>query len=328
MKERLLYIDALRGFAIFLVVLGHILIFNGYEKSIITTTIYSFHMPLFMFISGYVARYSYKKIEDIKSFYNTVLRKFITILLPYIVFCVFVRPLFFCSPMNYLAVFKDNGIQSFFLSEYWFLPCLFILQICFILYMLINDKIERYRFYLKIFTITILSVSLFVFYQQLELQVLKQCMMYIFFYFGGVLMMEYSNIFVKICKNHYIIFLLFITFAVLCGIYNVEVGKGILAKICRFICGLSSIPIFFSIFSELSDKYRIYNVLKNIGVNTLGIYLIHYIFVKDWEINNLSIFPMLVVSILGSLLVIGCCLIIIYFIKKNKVLSLLLLGKR
>ena len=137
MKERLQYIDAIRGFAMFLVVLGHV----SFEQSIITTTIYSFHMPLFMFICGYVARYSYKDIISVKQLIKTVFQKFTAILLPYIVFCILVRPLFFNNPINYIEQITQNGIQSLFLSEYWFLPCLFILTMCFLIYMLINTKI-------------------------------------------------------------------------------------------------------------------------------------------------------------------------------------------
>lgn len=57
MKQRLFYIDALRGFAIILVVLGHVLqnYYVPYEENIAFRVIYSFHMPLFMFLSGYVS---------------------------------------------------------------------------------------------------------------------------------------------------------------------------------------------------------------------------------------------------------------------------------
>ncbi|MCL5129864.1 acyltransferase family protein [Algibacter sp. L4_22] len=52
MKKRLEYIDQIRGLAIMLVVIGHIIQFNkiqGGMKSSIFNIIYSFHMPLFFF---------------------------------------------------------------------------------------------------------------------------------------------------------------------------------------------------------------------------------------------------------------------------------------
>lgn len=61
--NRLRYIDATRGFAIFLVVLGHVLNIgmNNYDENhFLHRLIYSFHMPLFFFLSGFV---SYKPLE-------------------------------------------------------------------------------------------------------------------------------------------------------------------------------------------------------------------------------------------------------------------------
>lgn len=50
---RVQYIDRLKGLAIILVVMGHIFGFNQPEDGI-NTFIYTFHMPLFMFLSGLV----------------------------------------------------------------------------------------------------------------------------------------------------------------------------------------------------------------------------------------------------------------------------------
>lgn len=53
---RISYIDALRGFAIVLVVLGHAIQYSvvNFDDQPIFRLIYAFHMPLFMFISGFV----------------------------------------------------------------------------------------------------------------------------------------------------------------------------------------------------------------------------------------------------------------------------------
>lgn len=51
-KERLSWLDVLKGIGIILVVMGHI-----YSNSIIFNWLYSFHMPLFFFAAGCVYRY-------------------------------------------------------------------------------------------------------------------------------------------------------------------------------------------------------------------------------------------------------------------------------
>lgn len=66
-KRRSVLIDALRGVAIILVIIGHCIsngsgsgYFSnqGYYENIAFKFIYSFHMPLFMIISGYLFKYS------------------------------------------------------------------------------------------------------------------------------------------------------------------------------------------------------------------------------------------------------------------------------
>ena len=55
--KRLDYIDEIRGIAILLVVVGHIIQFNGISKNnSVFEFIYSFHMPLFFAISGYITQ--------------------------------------------------------------------------------------------------------------------------------------------------------------------------------------------------------------------------------------------------------------------------------
>lgn len=64
MKERILYIDWLKGIAIILVVMGHVIGFDIYSgdscmNSFLYRLISSFHMPLFIFLSGLVVEYNY-----------------------------------------------------------------------------------------------------------------------------------------------------------------------------------------------------------------------------------------------------------------------------
>lgn len=59
-------IDILRGFATILVVLGHILQYSmmqneAFYNDFLFKVIYSFHMPLFMCISGFLFKHSYDK---------------------------------------------------------------------------------------------------------------------------------------------------------------------------------------------------------------------------------------------------------------------------
>ena len=63
-SNRIAYIDYLKFFAIVCVVIGHIIQYNdnNFDNNHLFRYIYSFHMPLFMMISGYISIFSNKTI--------------------------------------------------------------------------------------------------------------------------------------------------------------------------------------------------------------------------------------------------------------------------
>lgn len=76
------YLDVLKGVAIVLVVLGHAVQFapgTNYDSNILFRVIYSFHMPLFMFLSGAAAAYSLRPMNA-----DFLKRKFYQLVVPFI----------------------------------------------------------------------------------------------------------------------------------------------------------------------------------------------------------------------------------------------------
>lgn len=89
MKTRNTYIDLAKGVAIFLVVLGHCIQYGysidyyesrAFFENIVFKIIYSFHMPLFALISGYLFYFSLKK----RNFFETIYNRFMTLGIPII----------------------------------------------------------------------------------------------------------------------------------------------------------------------------------------------------------------------------------------------------
>ena len=67
-KNRNIYIDVLKGLAVLAVLLGHAIqrgLVINYTEDIIFKIIYTFHMPLFMFLSGYVLKKFFNNINII-----------------------------------------------------------------------------------------------------------------------------------------------------------------------------------------------------------------------------------------------------------------------
>lgn len=57
MSNRISYFDQMKGVAIILVVVGHIMQFSfGYNQSDVVRMLGIFHMPIFFYISGYFHR--------------------------------------------------------------------------------------------------------------------------------------------------------------------------------------------------------------------------------------------------------------------------------
>lgn len=90
MSQRNNTLDILRGFAVILMVFGHCIQYgngteliksNGFFDNTIFSLIYSFHMPLFMILSGYLFYYTVRKLHSHKEF---IINRFQRIMLPII----------------------------------------------------------------------------------------------------------------------------------------------------------------------------------------------------------------------------------------------------
>lgn len=91
MKQRILFIDNLKCFAIFCVVLGHALQYTSgkyLEDNFVFNFIYTFHMPLFMMMSGYFFRTSLNL-----GLWSFVEKKTMQLLLPAICWSIIKIPL-------------------------------------------------------------------------------------------------------------------------------------------------------------------------------------------------------------------------------------------
>jgi fucose 4-O-acetylase-like acetyltransferase len=136
---RIGWVDTIKVFAIFTVFLGH-----KTDCAALETIIYSFHIPLFFWVSGYV--FNLKKHPDFRSFLR---RRFRTLMVPYFVFAalsfafwlVVVHSLsvrgnvFSIDPWPpFAGIFYGVGSGPWHPPmdvALWFLPCLFITDIYF-----------------------------------------------------------------------------------------------------------------------------------------------------------------------------------------------------
>lgn len=129
-KARLDYLDSAKGFAIILVVLGHI---YGNDNPI-KYWLHSFHVPIFFIISGILLKHINTESKNMKNIINS---KFKNLIIPYFMFeliCIFV---YMIKNEFSFEVFKWNIMDTILLytraQATWFLVCIFVAEIIFIL---------------------------------------------------------------------------------------------------------------------------------------------------------------------------------------------------
>lgn len=122
---RSLQVDAMRGLAILLVALGHSIQTNvtDFDHNVIFRLIYAFHMPLFMFLSGYVS-WRNVPINPLKYCWNKFLRLGVPFLSWYFI-------MYFMFPVNRAIPFYQYWLNLYRSPDYglWFLWVLFLAQV-------------------------------------------------------------------------------------------------------------------------------------------------------------------------------------------------------
>jgi fucose 4-O-acetylase-like acetyltransferase len=173
MRERIKEVSQMQSFGIFLVVFGHsyvdtgILVSDPVSRVLLSihNIIYSFHMPLFVFISGFLffyTRYGQDAFNYGKFMYGKVKR----LLVPYVVLTAVAFPIkvfiskYAMRPISFdLKVFLKSLVYPFDnpVFFFWFLPTLFGI---FVIAPLFLKIAEIRRKNLAAATVTILLFSL------------------------------------------------------------------------------------------------------------------------------------------------------------------------
>jgi fucose 4-O-acetylase-like acetyltransferase len=127
MSKRIEYIDIAKGIGILLVVMGH----NdfGLVSPFFYKFIYSFHMPLFFFVSGMLFKSEIPFFTMLRRRYQTVLKPYIVItLLIFFMTLSFTKVNFDVAASRLIKAFYANGHYIDWV-QLWFLPHLFALNI-------------------------------------------------------------------------------------------------------------------------------------------------------------------------------------------------------
>lgn len=339
MKERLQWLDALRGTAIIFVVMGHVVAWNMSDISILTlplnsndgllwNIIYSFHMPLFFFISSYL--FYQTGIEyDFRGFKIFFKKKIQRLLIPYIT--------------TGFIIYYIKGHYG-----YWFLLTLFEFSIVSYIGLLISQKIKFAIPFIKdagiFFILYVLFVAMnaipFLFFLNLE----RFLFLYPFFVLG-IFIRKYSCLDVLIRNEFSYVVSLLLYIGLFCIHITIDYSNDFLQYYNFLRGGLRFVILIFMPFFMIVFLYNLFqrlpenvnNLLSYIGKKTLDIYIFHIIFVIQSPVilssfqglfeNNSIVIVQLIYSLIISIIAIVFSLIMGFIVRQSSQLSLYLLGK-
>lgn len=353
-KKRELLPDVLRGFAIIMVVLGHciqegsgvefkqntIYFFNkGYQF------IYSFHMPLFMMISGYFAWDSIAGMQKSEEKWKLLSKRSATLLIPVLGW----------TCLDYVRLFMEHGVQlpvfqslysfmeNFLLSvltNAWFLWAVFwCFLIVFFMHCFFKDSLVLYA---------VGFLILFVIPDGLGLGAYKYMMPYFIgaFYFrgwqkGGLEGVRKNSKYVdriKESKDWFWLAVVGFAFGVLFLLFDENsfiylsgyklIGKDVVRQLgidfYRMIIGFVGAGFFILLWRKLLKcipKYR-FPVLSALGKNSLGIYMVSgYLILEAGNAFSMYFKPNYLLNLLQAAIVMSIAYLITIILRQIPVIK-------
>lgn len=327
MKQRIDYIDRMKGLAIFLVVMGHVygMVF-AQSDDVAYRVISSFHMPLFMFLSGLVA------CSGIVAPYwgiGKLSKKLKGLLLPLIVFgmcfTTTISKDFLTSLIGFLESPNKNG--------YWYLMTLAVFYVSLSLYRL-NVK---QKWYIDVALAIAIWVGMFALWkytaQTKDYFCMLNCGNFYPFFILGVMTTKY-NLLDKMHKANWLFSLCIVAYAFLFCVDMpfhalVSLNKHIFLPFCMVYI---VVTLFVGRHGAMSYGEKI---LDFVGKRTLDIYVIHYFFIKmihlkdlgiNWEVTDNSLL-MFIVAVGLSVVITALSIGVGYILHKGKIIEKIVYGK-
>lgn len=304
MSRKLLEIERAKGITIILVGLGHVIARQGPTGNDwaiqMKELIYSFHMPLFMFLSGLIMFYTYKPIKSFNHYSKYVSKKFMRLMPAFLIFSVLVfAGKYFGGKFFHI----DNGVSSLF--EYFkiliipqksFSNYLWYIYVLFFLYAIFPILISGFKsiIFIIIFSFLVSLSGIFINYPALfSFELIVE---YLFFFaLGGGVIAFYDKWLLFIKKYGFYTLLLFATALFLR--LNIYIPK--------MLMGFLSIPAVYYLVCEAFFKNS--KTLEVVGKYTFIIYLLNTMIIgvlkavlfkfHDWNgLHFLYYFPILAIG--------------------------------
>ncbi len=328
MGKRNQSLDAMKGFVILLVMIGHIINLNRFHDPYIYPLIEAVQMPAFFMISGYISGMK-TPITGIVDWKNVISKRAITYLLPFFTWLLLKQWDDLIRGFTNTMIQLDRGL--------WFLMTLFIINVLLYTTQLLNKKCyfkSKSIGLVGFCTIFILLTSGFVVQYILgnpflsPVLTIKYIPPFLFGYFLSVYKKEFQLLFKR--EIQAVLFLVCVIMFFLLSLQRIEFTNPLFILLMSIIKGLIGSYVIFYIFTK-SKENLIKSKLAWIGRYTLEIYTVHFHFATKL---NLGVLNFGLYSFSGFLFVLATFITmsitsaaLIYMVKQNKVTNLLMFGR-
>lgn len=307
-NQRIFWADNLKGFLIILVVLGHVIqySYDSYDSLHLYNYIYSFHMPAFMAISGFL---SYKQ-NNLAYKTDRIRKRGLQLLIPYLFWT-----------LSYCAVMNTSVIKCIYESPtYWFLILLFFISVLMALCQWVSDKFRIY----SVIICTLMFVTLLVIQVICKPYILSLNILYVhfFFYSIGWFIRKYESILL----HDWMIFPFGCLYVGLGGAYSRFSSPAFVSfiplSVYFIISGMVGTILFMVLFRKFVSIS--FSIIGKLGRKTLGLYVIHLLICCSCS----PLFHVIIESlglIIGILFISVLLVVISYFItqffEKSKIIG-------
>lgn len=328
--KRLVWADSLKGLLIVLVVLGHAIqgvMGEKCETVHLWNMIYSFHMPAFMAVSGFL---SFRTKGCLRGRLSTVYRRFRQLVIPFIVWTIIllcVNNHLTVSQIGRTLLYPDKGL--------WFLWVLFLINVVFLWGDWVSETLKIHQEIVVLLLCLLFSGIMVIF----DVRVLGfQFIAYYFiFYSAGFYLHKYYE--KAVTKNKWVLALLIVIWSILAWFWNMhnlpEFLTGLplhtsLVQYCyRFVTAIVAIYLLFAISPMILNSEKFWNSLSvGIGRLSLGIYTVHFIIIgkiiQEYRLLGLNDAVLIISSFISALLI---SWLIVWLLAKWKITATWMLGK-
>lgn len=336
--KRIEWADALKGFLIIMVILGHaiqsVCIHRGgdFMNNYFWNLIYSFHMPAFMAISGFLA-YRKNSCRDIniKSLVDVIWRRFRQLIIPFLIWSI----------VLYVVNHNVNDIYEYVLfpnKSYWFLWALFFIVVIFNIADWLSYRLRIKQEVVMLLTTVFLWGIRFILPDSKMLG-FDYISYYFLYYTGAYYIHKYSTIIPQ--KTSVLWVLAFIWF-VLGSFYKAKgvplplnwisiIPGSLLSIIYRILSAVVFIFLMFGIGHRINiGKDALSRLLTEFGKVSLGLYVVHMV-IRTPVVKGLDALmptcPEWLLTVMTFLVLSALSIALVILFAKNRFTSIWLLGK-